>query len=352
VRSIKLYVVTSVVACGRTALDVPDVPDAAIAAPSPPPECHDWHLPAGAACSPSPTPTVLFDEKVASFQAFAVDDANVYWTDVISNTQIVQTLHAVSKCGGPSSVLATGFGLEARPIFVHGGFVWGFGLDGLLRVPVKGGAVEHLGEPGQLGRVADDFAIDETTMFTAVQDLGASSLVAYSLADRLTQVLAPCSDPYFARFAVDCATVFFTVGSGGNYRTQLASVAKAGGPVSVLTAPIPDGNGGWELPGPIAMDNDALYWARLDSKLLRVKKDGSDVRILVTNVPAVVAVDDANVYFLFREWNAVARVPKLGGTPESVVSTGRVSALALDATDVFWAEAYNLEGYRIAKIDK
>lgn len=186
-----------------------------------------------------------------------------------------------------------------------------------------------------------------------LETTGATNLVAYSLVDSSTQLLAPSAAAYYAQINVDCARVFFTIGT--DYKTQLQSVPRGGGVVTTLTPFEFDPHSlGWETPGPLVMDNEFLYWVRLDGDLLRVKKDGTDMQTLAVGVPSMVTDDDLHVYFISRLGGAIERVPKVGGAVESVTPAQNVRVLAADSDSVFWAEAASTSGggYRIMKIDK
>ena len=164
-------------------------------------------------------------------------------------------------------------------------------------------------------------------------------LVAYSLADAGVTTLAAAALPSDFRVHVDCATAYFTVDVGG--QIQLAAVPKAGGAVRMLPSSVDaGGDGEYAFSGPIVTDDDAVYWVSLDAggNLLRVAKDGTDERVLASDVALPVAIDDAYAYFYGSYTYDLRRVPKMGGAPESMAPTAiRPTSIAADERAVYWA---------------
>jgi hypothetical protein len=111
----------------------------------------------------------------------------------------------------------------------------------------------------------------------------------------------------------------------------------------------------------LALDAGYAYFTEVRTgTIARVKRTGIAVEKLFTTEIAVrvLAVDDTSVYWgtslpasgskNVTVQNYVARGPKAGGTREKLAPTDELTSLALDATDVYFAEATG----RIARVPK
>lgn len=279
-----------------------------------------------------------------------VDDANVYWIESAGSDNPV-VLRTISKCGGNSSILATigSYGVPMT-LVLHDGYLSWVGHDGLQRMAVSGGPIETLVHPS--GYVAA-FDFDGDDLFTGLGNLGAEDLVAYPVDGGASLDLAPSATGSFFQVRVDCAYAFFTV--GGDYKTELAIVSKSGGTAQILPSKSTKLGSGLELPGPIAMDAEALYWVTLDGdELLRVMKDGTSTIALAGHVgTAAIAVDEHDAYFGSSQRNEIGRVPKTGGGAFTFATdVFPLSSLAVDQQSVYWSQDDWPHGVRIAKLDK
>lgn len=278
----------------------------------------------------------------------AIDDVNAYWIESGSDGPV---LRSMSKCGGAVTTLvdAGSYGATAYDIVARDGYVyWASTPNGLGRIATSGGTPQYFQAP----RFDLTFDVDDTTMYALDESMGAPNFVALPMDGAPPLVLAQSSGGAFFRVRVDCATAFFTI--GGDYQIQVAAVPKTGGPSRTLPSMAPDGNGSG-LSGPIAMDNDALYWVSLNGDaLLRIKKDGSSTQTLATRVSTVVAVDDDYAYVTMTTEGGLERVPKLGGVPSVVASDVRANGIAVDEGAVYWSldDSVENKGISITKIDK
>ncbi len=114
------------------------------------------------------------------------------------------------------------------------------------------------------------------------------------------------------------------VGPVGLFKTS-----KAGGPaVSVLPEP--------ELAA-MASDANAIYWlAPHTGKIGKVSKGGGAPEVLAetTSILRGLAIDDTDVFWAENE--AIMRVPKAGGKATPVIVVGLPDFLQVDGTHVYW----------------
>jgi hypothetical protein len=108
-------------------------------------------------------------------------------------------------------------------------------------------------------------------------------------------------------------------------------------------------------PRQISVDGDGIYWLNDGSRgegqpgIMKLPKSGGELTPLLKSDQVVsIAADASSVYFIVPRAGQVAKVAKSGGQPTVLAETqGMIRALAIDDTDVYWAEEEAL--YRVPK---
>jgi len=145
------------------------------------------------------------------------------------------------------------------------------------------------------------------------------------------------------------ATCFY---SGSNVGLgNIGKVSKNGGAPTWLAVDQP-------CPRHIALDAANVYWVNegiptageyRDGSIVRVAKIGGTPTTLVAKVDgrAAIAVDETHAYWTDCGIDAIRRVPKQGGAPETFASSRCPSNIIVDVTSVYWSETESVK-----KLDK
>lgn len=96
--------------------------------------------------------------------------------------------------------------------------------------------------------------------------------------------------------------------------------------------------------GAVAVDTTHVYWVGFDVNqpssgvLAKVPINGGPITALAAGLaqPTAVAVDRENVYWSDSQLGTVMKLPLAGGKPTTLFSGPGVSAIAIDATFVYW----------------
>lgn len=124
--------------------------------------------------------------------------------------------------------------------------------------------------------------------------------------------------------ATDGDNVYWTAPTG------LSSVPVSGGGIAMLA-------GGTPASGSIGLDADSVYWASSVGVMRVPKTNANPVTLAATTSATAVAVDATDVYWIDSSAAAIFRVPISGGTPTMVVSSPpNLAALAVDGINVYW----------------
>jgi hypothetical protein len=285
---------------------------------------------------------VLFTETRGSqtnvIRDFVLDASTVYFIDATS-------LQAVPKGGGASTSLATAL---ASPVSLTRSGTSLFWLETLCCAHGQTGAIKSLGTGGGTpvtirANIAAPVSLssDATRLFwTAggavgeIEGFGDLTFRSFDGSEEAPLVEAAGGGP----FATDGLSVYFANGF------TIKRVSAFGGRVErvlIGDAPVRD----------IALDGAHLYWVEEGAALnirTRTVAGGAPVTLATGNAPgSLLRLDAAYVYWLDHE-DAVRRVPKAGGNPETIVPAiaGGITDFVLDAANVYYAE---WDGKRIRK---
>lgn len=253
----------------------------------------------------------------------------------------VRSTHLADNVDHPLGLVVDGDYLY----FVSGGFVRA--ENAVRRVPTAGGPVETLVKIGSL--IGGELAVDATHVYFTSD--GDNAIMRVSKTGGEATQLAKVAAPKY--LALDATHVYFVTLAREDSGGTVQRIAKAGGAPEVLTS----GQPGLDS---VVVDAQHVYF-RSNKGVWKLAKTGGAPQNLVPatekqKVLRLVA-DDSHLYF-FLETSAagkyaVARLPKNGGTPETlspvVDSAGR---LALSDTHVYFFRAANLNDNLLAKVPK
>lgn len=229
--------------------------------------------------------------------------------------------------------------------FVSGGFVRA--ENAVRRVPTAGGPVETLVKIGTL--IGGELAVDATHVYFTSD--GDNAILRVSKSGGEATQLAKVAAPKY--LALDATHVYFVTLSREDSGGTVQRIAKTGGAPEVLTS----GQPGLDS---VVLDAQHVYF-RSNKGLWKLAKSGGAPQNLLPitgkqNLKRLVA-DDSHLYFFLETSTsgkfAVARLPKNGGTPETlspiVDSAGR---LALSDSHVYFFRAAGLYDNVLAKVPK
>jgi hypothetical protein len=265
-------------------------------------------------------------------RAIAIDAQRVYWTDA-GGGQVL----SVSKCGGPTTVLASGQesleGIAVDDQFVYWANMGGsFGEGRILRVAKDGGSSPIVLADNQLAPTA--VVVDGTAVYWS----GYGAIHRVALAGGPVVKLASGLAGGFG-IAIDDTHVY---GSGYNDDPEgstIGRVPKAGGDVEVLAiSPVGDDPDAPAMPWCVAVDADNVYWTHYRGPVRKVaKQGGAPIDIGPAGYQRCLAVDATRVYWP-TDGLADLRIRAVGKDGGEVQTVAEVQGgfIAVDETHVFW----------------
>jgi hypothetical protein len=275
--------------------------------------------------------------------SLAVDEANVYWTDLAisgangcegGETQFTGWIMRVPLGGGMPEALVTGRDLPLLITLDDNFIYWHEAGTDLIALPKAGGTPVTVNSIKQYGIASDSSHIFWTSGVAVMQaDSGGANPVQ----------LAGGQDGSNG-IATDGTNVYWTTNA-----TNPAPVLQVpvGGGTIVTLATAPPGNS-------IAVNSTTVFWT-VSGAVLSVPIGGGTVSTVAMDetvpedgVPDTLAADDDPVYWstVFQLPNGVTtgdllKVPAAGGTITTLSSGGRPSGVTLDAANLYWVDVSN-----------
>jgi hypothetical protein len=267
----------------------------------------------------------------------AVDATSVYWIGGASGADVM----SVPKNGGTPKVLATN---QPAPTSTWGqalvvdsaNVYWILGAS-ILKVPLHGGA-----SPVTLasGERPDSLAVDATTVYWS--DEGYTRLGnVMSLPSSGGQATTLVSGRIRTQpgIAVDAANVYF-IDPGYNSVDVKKVPIQGGAAVTIGSSPDPAYSlAALPLPVQAGQIASSVYWSAgvvgtpMTLGIFGAPVVGGPTVTLALDDVSAIAVDAANVYW--TDLGALMSVPVGGGTPVTLAPGGG-GAVAVDATSVYW----------------
>ncbi len=272
-------------------------------------------------------PTVLAS-NIYNVREIAVDDANVYFTALSTNSDNDGVYQIAKDASGAAAVLLSSSDRQPLSLSSDGAFVyWGGLIDptAIRRVAVGGHEAATLADVGVAG-----LALGPTRVFF-VTEKGVQSLPKGGGAPT---VLASQPSGAALGVAVDASHFYFAL-AGSSGGSTLYGVAQSGGPVTTLAALDAKVNA-------LATDGANVYFVAGDA-LSAVSTSGGPVSVLAGGFAGTTsfAVDSAHVYAAVATGSgtdgAIVRVPVAGGSPTVLAAAQWLPQhVAVDANFVYW----------------
>lgn len=273
-----------------------------------------------------------------------LDADHVYW----NNTHC--EISKVPKNGGAVQILTEEL-INAGALAVRGGRVYSASSGGAVRyVSTAGGPLSSLTAP-----VGGGFAVatDQSFVYwsSSAPSPGADTLVKTDFAGKETSVVGEPSAG-MTSIAVDATHAYWTRYSGDAASGAVLRVPLSGG----ATVALAWGTGFIQL----AIDGDDIYWLSdgtsenswTDGALYTVKKSGGEPTQLATSLHGAtrLAVDATHVYWTEAYGMLIRKVPRSGGDAVTLAtSDGNPQGIAVDDHAVYWVDPGNGRIMKVAK---
>jgi hypothetical protein len=198
--------------------------------------------------------------------SIAVDDTNVYWSQVDSYVYGVvpnSSVREVSLGGGTASTLALGQGWPSGIAVTGASVYWANEVDltsgssqtGLMTVPVDGGTPTTVAVVSTSAELSVNLAVDATSAYWMA--VGGDAIIKVSLAGGAITTLASGQCP--SAIAIDATSVYWTARCA--ISGSVMKVALDGGTVTTLAVQNPR-----LTQGGVAVDGTNVYWTSYDSR--------------------------------------------------------------------------------------
>lgn len=295
------------------------------------------------------TTTLASQPRIWGLQ-LAVSGAQVYYTAYGAGPdQHQHQLWSVPTSGGapsllwqgPSGILGSGMRIGDGNAYLSGELAWNGAAEGVLAVPLSGGAAAVEATFGTPCAAYGDLALDDVNVYAGSNGCGngAGQILAVPRAGGAAATLWTGSGPFVgsAALAVRAGEVYFLLDDDGDGDGAVMKVATSGVASPVVIGTDKEAHG-------IAVDAGGVY-VTAGSSLFMLPADGSPPVALASQLvhPGLVAVDASGIYVVLGNYHddatcSVIRVPHGGGAP-SVLADGQpaIFALALDERAVYWA---------------
>lgn len=305
---------------------------------------------AKSACAPSPTPRTLYTADFLAEELMG-DGDRVYALSIQETPDYTNRIERIDPCTGEAVALgdATPFDANDPPVVAAGGSVYWVSMgvppgpaQTLQRASPGGGAATIVMATGDQ---VDAMAIADGTFFgVGITDFSLP-LFSVPLGGGARTELAP--NAWLVNPIVDGSVVYYALIGNGIGRVTTAGEAMP--PLLTTEQAFCDGDSTLRS---MASDAEAIYTFTRDAfHLWRIPKDGSAPTLLVTSTRcSQIAIDDAYVYFTSSSDGdgAIHRVPKTGGTVETLASETDPGGIVVDENSVYWVH----HATTVMKLDK
>lgn len=315
------------------------------------------------------------------------EDGACVCSGVSCNGRCVDSLRDADNCGtcGASCrgglckggacqpvTLASGVVLGAAALALNATSVYFSGKDGLMKVPLAGGAVTTVVPNTRATRIA----LDATSVYwTSSSDGvvmkvpiagGAPTVIASNQANP-HGIAVDANNVYWTTtntvskiplgggmptdiasnqstwggIALDANNVYWTTGTSSSGRVMKASL-RGGKPVELASA---------ETPQDILVDGTSVYWGdRNGAGVFGVPIAGGKASPLGIGQIYNIALSDGFLYWTSGGARTIYKAPTTGGKPTKIASgLGDVQGIAVDATSIYWIDVEEHSLMKLAK---
>jgi hypothetical protein len=282
--------------------------------------------------------TVLASGQPATLRGLSVDSANVYWSSLSSSGVVAM----VAKGGGTPVTLASDQ-VDVWDVLSDGTSVYwpssnaSLSTSMISTLPVSGGTPTTFWTVSSPAAGAFDLATDGVNLYWAPLQIMSEPLTggtAYDYEPAGPEIPGPF-------VAVDASNVYWISGNTFPLWNEVISISKGGGSASMVWSNTSSAT----LLDAIAADSTGLYWVDQGSSpdsgsIYTIPSGGGGVTQLVTGLdyPEGIAIDGTNVYW--ADQTGISKMP-IGGGATTVLASGEQGAVnvKVDDTDVYWVNS-------------